>query len=323
MTKSRSRWAAVGAAVAVTLGAGTIGVSYATSPEGASAFVPVTPCRVMDTRSGADTVGPRNQPLGAAFTHTAQITGDNGECTGAGAVPSGATGVALNVTAVNPTAGTYITVWPADVQQPTASNLNVRAGDGPTPNKVDVKLSVDGKVSFFNFAGSVDLVADVTGYYIDHRHDVSSIDNETGVVFVDVMAEQEVSTNFTRVASVPIRVPSDGFLHVSATGNWSARSNGSDTMICQIQLGNAATVDPNKPFVRLDDHGVSFRVEHGFSMQRTIPITAANPSDILARQAVGVVCKELSGDMRVNAMHITAMFIPTAYTPMDLPPIRP
>jgi len=46
----RSRWAAIGAAVAVTLGGGgLIGVS-ATNGAGQSSYSPVTPVRILDTR---------------------------------------------------------------------------------------------------------------------------------------------------------------------------------------------------------------------------------------------------------------------------------
>jgi len=46
----RSRWAAVGAAVAVTLGAGGLYTSFAaTAP---SNFIAVSPVRVLDTRLG-------------------------------------------------------------------------------------------------------------------------------------------------------------------------------------------------------------------------------------------------------------------------------
>ena len=48
---SRSRWAAIGAAIAVTLGGGgLIGVS-ASNGAGQSTYTPVTPVRIMDTRS--------------------------------------------------------------------------------------------------------------------------------------------------------------------------------------------------------------------------------------------------------------------------------
>ena len=62
--------------------------------------------------------------------------------------------------------------YPADLATPPeASNLNWRAGDPPTPNKVDVKLSPTGAVKILNKYGTVHVIADIVGYYQDHNHD--------------------------------------------------------------------------------------------------------------------------------------------------------
>jgi hypothetical protein len=158
----RSRWAAIGAAVAVSLGAGGLAITDAASaPGGRSAFVPITPCRLFDTRSDSNNVGPRKTPLAGGETFVQQVTGTNGNCT----IPLDAVGVALNVTTVNGTAASFLTVWPSDATRPTASNLNWVANSPATPNKVDVKLSADGKASYFSNAGTVDVISDVVGYY--------------------------------------------------------------------------------------------------------------------------------------------------------------
>jgi len=166
--QGRARWAAIGAAVAVTIGAGGIMSASASVGTGErTVFVPITPCRVTDTRQAPDTRGPRSTPLRADESYTVQITGSNGDCS----IPADAVGVALNVTAVNPTAASYITVYPADAPKPLSSNLNVVAGQEPVPNAVTSDLSADGKISFYNHGGTVDVVADIMGYYADHNHD--------------------------------------------------------------------------------------------------------------------------------------------------------
>jgi hypothetical protein len=131
-----------------------------------STFVPTQPCRLFDYRPAPHTVGSRSAPLGARETHVQQVTGSNGDCAGPLAVPTDAVAVAMNVTAVNPTSQSNLRVFPADVAKvPTVSNLNFSAGQKPVPNKVDVKLSPEGKIKLFNFAGSVSVVGDVVGYY--------------------------------------------------------------------------------------------------------------------------------------------------------------
>jgi hypothetical protein len=164
----RTRWAAVGAAVAVTLGAGSIGIGYATSPTGAAAFVPITPCRVVDTRPAPDTVGSRTSPIGPNETFTVDAHGSNGDCTG---IPAGATGLSLNVTALGATSGTFLTLWPTGATQPTASNLNPQPGQPPIPNAVTTGLSAGGQFNIYNKVGSVNVIVDIVGYYTDHNHD--------------------------------------------------------------------------------------------------------------------------------------------------------
>ena len=164
---SRSRWAALGAAVAVGLGGGGLAVTHATSGSGErDVFVPITPCRLFDTRP-ATQVGGRSTPIGPGETMVQAVTGTNGKCVLAG----DATAVAMNVTSVNGTAGSFLTIWPSDTSLPLASSLNWAPGSPPTPNKVDVKLSATGTISLFNNAGTVDVLADVVGYYVDHNHD--------------------------------------------------------------------------------------------------------------------------------------------------------
>ena len=133
----------------------------ATGSGTASVFVPIVPCRLIDTRPGADHVGAIGAALGAGETITVAVWGTNGNC----AVPTGATGIATNVTAVNANDNSYLTVYPADASRPTASNLNVTPGSPPTPNQVTVGLSAAGAISTFNNAGSVDVVIDIVGYY--------------------------------------------------------------------------------------------------------------------------------------------------------------
>jgi len=121
----------------------------------------------MDTRPAPNNVGSRSTPLTAQETHTISVLGANGQCT----VPLDASAVAMNVTAVNPTDASFLTVFPADATRPLASSLNWVTGQGATPNAVTSDVSADGKVSFFNNAGNVDVVADIVGYFVDHDHD--------------------------------------------------------------------------------------------------------------------------------------------------------
>lgn len=115
----------------------------------------ITPARLMDTRKGVGHSG----SVGPGQTITLQVT------SGAGAVPTGAAAVVLNVTVTAPTGPGFISVWPAGAARPTASNLNFVKGE-TIPNLVIVKLSASGAVSFYNGSpGTVQLIADAAGYF--------------------------------------------------------------------------------------------------------------------------------------------------------------
>jgi hypothetical protein len=122
---------------------------------GRGAYQSLPPKRILDTRDG--TGGVLIALVGPGGSLNAQITGQGG-------VPSaGVSAVVLNVTVTDTTASSYLTVWPAGVPRPVASNLNWVAGQ-TVPNLVEVALGVNGQVSVYNAAGGTDVVFDVAGY---------------------------------------------------------------------------------------------------------------------------------------------------------------
>lgn len=142
----------------------TATATSAMSDDGAaSLYVPMTPCRLLDTRPGPDQVGGRSTPIGAGETYVQPVTGTHGNCV----VPDDATAIAMNATAVGATAPSFATFFPSGATQPLASNLNYLPGQAPSPNKVDVQLGGDGSIGVYNAFGTVDMVIDVTGYYSD------------------------------------------------------------------------------------------------------------------------------------------------------------
>ncbi|WP_133870537.1 hypothetical protein [Ilumatobacter fluminis] len=171
---NRARWAAIGAAVAIALGAGSVGIAQATIGSGERAvFVPVEACRLVDTRPAQGVPG-RNSRLGDNESFTLDVGGAVGNC---GAF-SNATGLSLNVTPVGPSDPTYLSFVPGVLDPPTngsryddSSNLNPSPDQPPTPNAVEVDIDDDQRFSVYNAYGSLDVVIDVVGYYEDHHHD--------------------------------------------------------------------------------------------------------------------------------------------------------
>jgi len=123
-------------------------------------FVGISPARLMDSRAGGGTVdgsvaGPPKLVAGSAF-HL--------PVSGRGGMPATGVGsVALNITAINPSATGYLTVWPAGEAQPNASNLNFIPGQ-VVPNMVLVPLGANGQVSLWSSA-NVDVLVDVLGWF--------------------------------------------------------------------------------------------------------------------------------------------------------------
>jgi len=70
----------------------------------------------------------------------------------------------LNLITANPTQAGYLTVYPAGAAGPTASNLNVSAGE-QISNRVITEVGTGGQVEIYNHTGTADWVADVDGYY--------------------------------------------------------------------------------------------------------------------------------------------------------------
>jgi hypothetical protein len=124
-------------------------------------FTGVTPARILDTRTGT---GGFSAPVGPGQTIALTVSGWGGVPLMTSTSPLPPIAVVLNVTAVNATTTTYLTVFPDGASQPVASDLNVMPGPA-VPNLVVVRVGSNGVVDFFNAAGTTDVIADVVGYY--------------------------------------------------------------------------------------------------------------------------------------------------------------
>ena len=83
-----------------------------------STFVPLTPTRVLDTRTGAGLSG----TFASGIPRTLAVAGSGG-------VPSGATAITGNLVAVNPGSNGYLSIGSSVSSTPATSSLNVLRGD--------------------------------------------------------------------------------------------------------------------------------------------------------------------------------------------------
>ena len=131
---------------------------YTTTVSPGSGYVALSPSRDLDTRTGVGTGGVVAPVVGG---QTINLTVD-----GVGGVPAtGVSAVALNLTETDATGPeSFLTVYPAGGNRPLASNLNFLDGTS-RPNLVIVPVGTNGQVSIYDNLGSVDVVADVQGYF--------------------------------------------------------------------------------------------------------------------------------------------------------------
>jgi hypothetical protein len=123
-------------------------VAYYMPPTGT--YSPLTPCRLIDTRSA-------NPPNLTPSPRSFQVSG---HCY----VPTGATAVTANITTDQTTNSTAMAIYPSGTSWPGNSNLNWSAGQ-IVANSAVLTLGNDGKINAFIGVGSAALILDITGYY--------------------------------------------------------------------------------------------------------------------------------------------------------------
>ncbi len=118
-------------------------------------YYKVASARILDTRSG---LGASKHPVkGGSIVHLQVL--------GKGHVPTGgASAVVLNLTVTHTTTGGHVTAFPGGSKQPNVSSINYAKG-WTGANLVTVPIGANGKVDLYNSTGSVDLIADVQGWY--------------------------------------------------------------------------------------------------------------------------------------------------------------
>ena len=183
-----------------------------TAPPSASGgrYHPLTPNRILDTRSG-------NAALGAGGTMDMQVTGRGG-------VPSTAvSAVVLNVAVTGPTAFSYLTVFPTGESRPLAANLNYSPGQ-TLSNLVTAKVGAGGRLSLYNGAGSTHVIADIAGWYDDGTV-------ATGARYHPMTPSRLLDT---RIGSPPL--PPSGTLSVQVTGQAGVPSTGVSAVVMNVTV---------------------------------------------------------------------------------------
>jgi uncharacterized repeat protein (TIGR03803 family) len=112
-------------------------------------FVPVTPCRLVDTRNGNPIQGGTLQSF---------IIPQLGNC----GIPASAAAYSLNVTLVPPGPVGYLTIWPNGEIQPFASTMN--SPDGRVKANAAIVPSGNNAVSVY-VSNTTNILLDIDGYF--------------------------------------------------------------------------------------------------------------------------------------------------------------
>lgn len=135
---------------------------------------PLTPLnnpeRILDTRGGNGAPAARINP---GTTLEFQVGGKF-------STPPDASAAVINMTAVNASAAGFATVYPCGQPVPNTSNLNFGAGQ-TAPSLVIARLGANGKVCVTTSV-TIDLLADVSGYFPAGAPGYTAIDNPERVL---------------------------------------------------------------------------------------------------------------------------------------------
>ncbi len=123
---------------------------------GAVPFVPVTPCRVVDTRNANGSWG--GPKLVANAVRDFNII--SGPCTG---IPAGATSFSLNFTVTQPDGPGHLIVYPTGGAPPSVSTMNFTAGQ--TIANAAIVPSTAGSISVLPGVSGTHLIIDINGYF--------------------------------------------------------------------------------------------------------------------------------------------------------------
>jgi hypothetical protein len=130
-------------------------VTLTRAPSVASQFVPVTPCRIADTRDAAGTFGGPAIPGGSGRSFPVPQS--------ACGIPATALGYALNVTVVPRSPLGYLTLSPSGQARPFVSTLNSPGGK-IVANAALVPAGAAGAIDVFA-TDTTDVVLDINGYF--------------------------------------------------------------------------------------------------------------------------------------------------------------
>jgi len=187
----------------------------------ASGLHPQAPVRAIDTRYGTGTTA---GTLAAGKTYGFTVTGADG-------VPIGAAAVLVNVTAIGPSSGGNLRVFPDGAAVPNASSINYVAGQTHAVFDV-VQLPADGKIDVVSAGSPVNLAIDVVGYL----DSTATLATQTPVRVLDTRP----GTDHVGTLNGPLAAGTGYAVKIAGTGN--VPSNASAVLLSVTAIGPSTGV---------------------------------------------------------------------------------
>ncbi len=189
----------------------------------AGAFNALSPCRMLDTRTGNGGTG----PVASGGVVPLKVTGRGGVPT------SGVSAVVLNVTVANPTHEGFITAYPDGTAVPVASNLNFVPGQ-VAANQVTVKVGANGIIDLKNsVGGSTHLIADLSGYFVDGT--------ATQPGAFSALDPARIMDTREGVGAPKAKIPANGTIDLQVTGVGGVPAD-AGAVAMNVTVANPATV---------------------------------------------------------------------------------
>jgi hypothetical protein len=202
---------------------------------GPAPFIPVTPCRVADTRGNGFTGAYGPPALAGGSTRTFVIGGQCG-------IPTSALAVSFNFTILSITTAGDIRVYPDGATMPLVSTQNWIATTGVIANAAVTPLgATNGITVHVDGLGTINLIIDVNGYYaqsINSPEYLGIYGNLSGGVIYGYNG----STSGASTSGVRGVVPNGGAGASGVLGEYGGSAGGYGVEGNSVTVGNAAGV---------------------------------------------------------------------------------
>ena len=131
--------------------------------QSAASYVPVTPCRVVDTRNANGSLGGPIMTAGS----TRSFPVPSSSC----GIPANALAYSFNLAVVPSGPLTFVTIWPTGGSQPVAANMN--SPGEVLSNAVLVGAGTNGAVSVY-VSNATHVILDISGYFVAQSNSTST-----------------------------------------------------------------------------------------------------------------------------------------------------